>query len=207
MSEPFSHLYVNIDNKAMYQQLSNLSDKELISRARKLKDREAEGILLERYSHLLVAICLPTLKSNPGTSAQTLFPALLQRLSTGLKTQTIQKASEWVHQTAKTYFAHPDKQVPYYPSREAREQLHTENRVEKAATNTIEKQALITQIQQALSGLSTDDRYLVEQFYLENKTFADLAAQKGHTPDKVRQLLKKAKSRLAMQLTNQTNVK
>lgn len=191
----------------MYQQLSNLSDKELISRARKLKDREAEGVLLERYSHLLVAISLPALKNNPGTSAQTLFPALLQRLSNGLKTQSIQKASEWVHQTARTYFAHPDKQVPYYPSREAREQQHTENRVEKAATNTIEKQELISQIQKALSELSTDDRYLVEQFYLENKTFADLAAQKGYTPEKVRHLLKKAKSRLAMQLTNQSHVK
>lgn len=191
----------------MYQQLSNLSDKELISRARKLKDREAEGVLLERYSHLLVAISLPTLKNNPGTSVQTLFPSMLQRLSNGLKTQSIQKASEWVHQTARTYFAHPDKQIPYYPSREAREQLQTENRVEKAASNTIEKQTLITQIQQALAGLSTDDRYLVEQFYLENKTFADLAAQKGYTPEKVRHLLKKAKSRLAMQLTNQSHVK
>ncbi len=191
----------------MYQQLSNLSDKELISRARKLKDREAEGVLLERYSHLLVAVCLPSIKDNPGASAQTLFPALLQRLSNGLKTQTIQKASEWVHQTTKTYFAHPEKQVPYYPSREARDQLYTENRVEKAASNTIEKQALIAQIQQALSGLSADDRALVEQFYLENKTFAELAAQKGYTPEKVRHLLKKAKSRLAMQLTNQTHVK
>lgn len=190
----------------MYQQLSNLSDKELISRARKLKDREAEGVLLERYSHLLVAICLPSLKNNPGASAQTLFPSLLQRLSNGLKTQTIQKASEWVHQTVKAYFANPEKVVPYYPSREARDQLHTENRVEKAATNTIEKQQLIIQINQALSGLSADDRFLVEQFYLENKTFADLAAQKGYTPEKVRHLLKKAKSRLAMQLTNQTHV-
>jgi len=190
----------------MYQQLRNLSDKELISRARKLKDREAEGVLLERYSHLLVAVCLPSFKNNSGTNPQTLFPSLLQRLSNSLKTQTIQKASEWIHQTVRSYFANPEKQVPYYPSRDARDQLHTENRVEKAATNTIEKQALITQVQKALSGLSAEDRFLVEQFYLENQTFTDLAAQKGYTTEKVRQLLRKAKSRLAMQLTNQTYV-
>jgi RNA polymerase sigma factor (sigma-70 family) len=191
----------------MYQQLSNLSDKELISRARKLKDREAEGVLLERYSHLLVAVCLPTLRNNPGSGTQTVFPSLLQRLSNGLKTQTIQKANEWVHQTVKAYLTHPEKQVPYYPSRESRDRLHTENRVEKAATNTIEKQALIAQVQQALSGLSAEDKSLMEQFYLQNKTFTDLAAQKGYTTEKVRHLLKNAKSRLAMQLTNQSHVR
>lgn len=186
----------------MYQQLSNLSDRELISRARKLKDREAEGVLLERYSHLMVAVCLPYLKKNPGTGAQTVFPQLLQRLSNGLKVQSIQKANEWVHQTIKTYFAQPEKQVPYYPSRESRDRLHTENRVEKAANNTIEKQALIAQVKTVIAKLGNDDRYLMEQFYLENKTFADLAAQKGTTVDKIRNQLKKAKSRLATQLTN-----
>ncbi len=186
----------------MYQQLSNLSDKELISRARKLKDREAEGVLLERYSHLLVAVCLPSIKDNPGAAIKTVFPAVLQRLSNGLKTQTIQKANEWVHQTVTTYFSNPDKQVPYYPSRESRDRLHTENRVEKAATNTIEKQALMAQVEKALASLKAEDRYLIEQFYLENKTFADLAAHKGYTTEKVRTLLRKAKSKLAMQLTN-----
>ncbi|HEU4551589.1 MAG TPA: sigma-70 family RNA polymerase sigma factor [Chitinophaga sp.] len=186
----------------MYQQLNNLSDKELISRARKLKDREAEGVLLERYSHLMVAVCLPYLKKDAGAGTQTVFPQLLQRLSNGLKVQSIQKANEWVHQTIKTYFTNPDKQVPYYPSRESKDRLQTENRVEKAATNTIERQQLITHVHQALSKLGTDDRYIMEQFYLEHKTFADLAAQKGTTVEKIRQQLKKAKSRLATQLTN-----
>lgn len=191
----------------MHQQLSNLSDKELISRARKLKDREAEGVLLERYSHLLVAVCLPLIEKNPDSGFQSLFPNLLQRLSNSLKTQPIHKTHEWVHYIIKTYREHPDKQTPYYPSRTLRDMLYIENRVEKAATNTMEKQELISQVKQALSGLETEDRYVLEQFYLENKTFADLAAQKGFAMDKIRDMLKKAKSKLAMQLTNQSHVR
>jgi RNA polymerase sigma factor (sigma-70 family) len=191
----------------MYQQLSNLSDKELISRARKLRDREAEGVLLERYSHLLVAVCLPLVEKDPDSGFQHLFPALLQRLSNSLKTQPIQKTHEWVHFTIKNYREHPEKQTPYYPSRTLRDMLYIENRVEKAATNTMEKQDLVSQVKQALSRLDMEDRSVLEQFYLENRTFADLAAQKGYSIDKIRDLLKKAKSKLAMQLMNQSHVR
>ena len=44
----------------MHLQLNNLNDKELLLRMRKSQDREAAGVLLDRYSHLLVAVCLPT---------------------------------------------------------------------------------------------------------------------------------------------------
>ena len=65
----------------MLQQLTNLSDKELISREMKLKDQEAEGVLMERYSHLIVAVCLPYLNNGPGTAPEELYPTLLQSLS------------------------------------------------------------------------------------------------------------------------------
>ena len=71
----------------MQQQLTNLSDKELISRARKQNDREAEGVLMDRYSHLLVAVTIPHLNKDKSLDPSTVFPSLLQRLSASLKTQ------------------------------------------------------------------------------------------------------------------------
>lgn len=191
----------------MQQQLTNLSDKELISRARKQLDREAEGVLMDRYSHLLVAVTIPYLNNQPNLDPNVVFPTLLQRLSASLKTQTIYKVSEWLLHIQKGYMGKPEKNTPFYPSRDGRDLLHIENTVDKAATNIIDRQDLIVRLEQALQRLSADDNALITQFYLENKSFADLTAATGLSREKLRSQLKAAKGKLAKLFMNQGYVK
>lgn len=191
----------------MQQQLTHLSDKELISRVRKLKDREAEGVLLERYSHLLVAVCLPDMNKTPGSSPQTVFPPLLQRLSNGLKTLTINKANEWIYYTIQAQQGHADKQTPYYPSRESKDLQYLAAQVEKAASNNIEKQDLLQRLQQAMQKLSAEERALLEAFYLDSKSFEELATTHKQHTDKIRGMLKQAKRKLTVQMMNLSYVK
>ncbi|RAJ82088.1 RNA polymerase sigma factor (sigma-70 family) [Chitinophaga dinghuensis] len=191
----------------MHQQLTSLSDKELISRTRKLKDREAEGVLMDRYSHLLVAITLPQLHKNPSLDPNVVFPGLLQRLSASLRTQSIYKANEWMLHIQRGYMAKQEKILPFYPSREVRDFLHIENIVEKASTNTIDRQELIVRLEQALQRLPEEDREILQEFYIEQKTFADLTASRGWNRDKVRHQLKAAKNKLAKLYINQSHVK
>ncbi|MCW3466884.1 sigma factor-like helix-turn-helix DNA-binding protein [Chitinophaga nivalis] len=191
----------------MHQQLTNLSDKELISRARKQKDREAEGVLMDRYSHLLVAITLPHLKNDASLDPNVVFPSLLQRLSAGVKTQTIYRISEWMLHIQKGYFSKPEKNVPFYPSRDGRDLLHIENKVDKAATNIIDRQDLTVRLEQALQRLHAEDKTLITEFYIENKTFADLSASHGISRERLRNQLKAAKGKLAKLFMNQGYVK
>ncbi|NLR58534.1 sigma-70 family RNA polymerase sigma factor [Chitinophaga polysaccharea] len=186
----------------MQQQLTNLSDKELISRARKQHDREAEGVLMDRYSHLLVAVTLPHLSQQSNLDPNVVFPSLLQRLSASLKTQTIYKVNEWILHIQKGYLSKPEKNTPFYPSRDGRDLLHIENTVDKAATNIIDRQDLIVRLEQALQRLNADDRALITQFYLENKPFADLSATTGISREKLRTQLKAAKGKLAKLFMN-----
>jgi DNA-directed RNA polymerase specialized sigma24 family protein len=179
----------------MLQQLTNLSDKELISRARKLKDQEAEGVLMERYSHLMVAVCLPYLNNGPATTPEEVYPALLQRLSASLRTQTIPKANEWIHYTIRAQQAQTEKNSPFFPSTESREQQQMEYKVEKAATNLKEQQLLAATMETALNKLPEEERYFLKEFYLHTKSFAELAATKNYTIEKTRQILQQAKQK------------
>ena len=188
----------------MLQQLTNLSDKELISRARKLKDQEAEGVLLERYSHLMVAVSLPYLNTTAGTSPEEVFPALLQRLSNTLKTQTIHKVNEWVHYNAKALQDNSERNLPFFSTPESREQQQIENRVEAASMNNKEQQQLVTAITNVLEKLPAEEKHFLKQFYLEQQTFAQLAASKKYSIEKTRQVLKSAKQHMASLLMNQT---
>ena len=191
----------------MQQQLTNLSDKELISRARKQHDREAEGVLMDRYSHLLVAVTIPYLSHNPHLDPNVVFPTLLQRLSASLKTQTIYKVNEWILHILQGYLSKPEKNTPFYPSRDGRDLLHIENMADKAATNIIDRQDLAIRLEQALQRLPAEDNALLTQFYLENKTFTDLSASTGLSREKLRTQLKAAKGKLAKLFMNQGYVK
>ncbi|MVT08668.1 sigma-70 RNA polymerase sigma factor region 4 domain-containing protein [Chitinophaga tropicalis] len=188
----------------MLQQLTNLSDKELISRARKLKDQEAEGVLMERYSHLIVAVCLPYLNNGPGTAPEELYPTLLQRLSSSLKTQTISRTNEWIHYTIRAQQAKTDRNIPYFPTTESREQQLVEGQVEKAASNLKEQELLINKMQKALKELPAEDKYFLQKFYMEQRTFADLAEAKKISIEKARQRLQQAKQKMASLLMNET---
>lgn len=191
----------------MLQQLTNLSDKELISRARKLKDQEAEGVLLERYSHLLVAVSMPWLDNGPGTSPDEMYPSVLQRLSGSLKTQTIPKANEWIHYNIKAQNSQPNNNVPFFPSVESREVQQVENRIEKATNNLLEQQQLISQMLKLFSKMEPEEKYFLQQFYIDQKTFAELAGAKKYPIDKVRSKLRQAKQKLASLMMTQTDGK
>ncbi|SFD52235.1 DNA-directed RNA polymerase specialized sigma subunit, sigma24 family [Chitinophaga sp. CF118] len=191
----------------MLQQLTNLSDKELISRARKLRDLEAEGVLFERYSHLLVAISMPYLNNGPGTTPEEMYPVILQRLSNSIKTQTIPKTSEWIHYTVKALNNKSERNSPFFPSSESREVQQVENSVEKAGNNLLEQQQLVIKIRHFFSQLDADEKYFLQQFYTEQKSFAELAAAKECPVEKVRQKLREGKQKIASLMMTQTDGK
>jgi DNA-directed RNA polymerase specialized sigma24 family protein len=152
----------------------------------------------------MVAVCLPYLNNGPATAAEDVYPALLQRLSESLKTQTIPKANEWIHYTIKTQQVRTDRNSPFFPSTESRELQQLENKVEKAAINPKAQQLLIAAITRALDQLPTEEKYFLREFYINNKSFAELAETKQYPVEKTRQILQQAKQKMASLLLNET---
>ncbi|RPD43258.1 RNA polymerase sigma factor [Chitinophaga barathri] len=181
----------------MHLQLNNLNDKELLLRMRKLQDREAAGVLLDRYSHLLVAVCMPKLsKEKP---AETVFPAITRQLFTQLSS-SFGKINETVYAIVQSYFVKGNKPTAQYipPPSQAIQRL--ELQVEQAGNNPIAKATLTARIEQALSQLSKEEAELLTGFYLEHQTLQDLAQRRHITADKVRNSLKGIRKKIATQL-------
>jgi len=186
----------------MLRQLANLPDNELMARARKLKDEEAAGILLERYSHLLAAVSLPSLDSY-GNTPDDFFPSLIKRLFNSLQTQTIPKIGEWMQFFIKSQGNRTGRKTFFFPSSASSNITRLEYKVEKANTDLLQKQQLASTMKISFDQLDPAERELLNEFYLEQKTFAEIAAENGYTIDETRRLLKRAKHRLASRiLTN-----
>lgn len=183
----------------MHLQLNNLNDKELLLRMRKLQDREAAGVLLDRYSHLLVAVCLPKLSQEKN--AETVFPALTRQLFTQLSS-SFGKINEAVYAIVQSYFSKGNKTNAAYPpplqTVQAIQKL--ESQVELAGNNPIAKAALTERIEQALQTLSGEETQLVTGFYLEHLSLQELAVRQRTTADKIRNSLKGIRKKIATQL-------
>ena len=181
----------------MLQQLTNLPDNELMARARKFKDEEAAGILLERYSHLLATVSLPSLNNSYGNTPDEFYPSLLQRLLNSLQTQTIPKIGEWMQFFIKSQSSRTERNTYFFPSSASRDITQLEYKVERANSNQLQKQQLASTIEAVLDELDTADRELLTEFYFEQKTFAEIAAEKEYTIEQTRIQLKRCKQELA----------
>lgn len=175
--------------------LANLTDRELLIRIRKLYDREAIGVLLGRYCHLMVAMCLPRLGKD--ATADVVFPELVRQISGRLE-HTTGKMNEQVHQSVYAYFS--KKMQPFIPPPYSQAVRRLENRVENAGNNPIERQALAGQLEKAITRLGAEELQLVQQFYVEHRLLKDLASERQTTPEKLRSQLKSIKKKLATQL-------
>jgi RNA polymerase sigma factor (sigma-70 family) len=183
----------------MHLLLNNLNDKELLLRIRKTQDREAAGVLLGRYSHLLVAVSLPRL-SNEKT-AEEAFPVLTRQLFTRLQS-TYGKISEAIYEMVQYYFHKGNKAPLPYPAAPAAIQ-RIESRVDLAGNNPIDKNTIAARLEEALDALQADERQLITRFYLEHRSLQELAKMQHTTTDKVRNNLKNVRKKLATHLMDQ----
>lgn len=185
----------------MHLVLNNLNDKELLYRIRKLEDREAIGVLLDRYSHLLVAVSLPQLDAKHPP--ETAFPSLSQ-LMAGRFQFLNGKVNESIYALIKSYFGKGSKlHTTPYEHKHAQAIQQIEHRVENASSNPIERDKLARQLDEALQKLHTEDRQIVEDFYINHLNFSDIAKTHNSTPEKIRNRLNGAKKKLATQLMYQ----
>ncbi len=188
-------------DKLMHLLLNNLTDKELLLRIRKHQDQEAAGALLDRYSHLLVALSLPHLSAE--SRAETAFPDLTRQLYARLLHSTTNKVNEVLYALVTSYFSMRDKTQPPLPLPYEQAIQRLETRVENAGNNPIEKEALAAQLEKAFGTLQADEQMMVTRFYLEHQSLSDLAESQHTTTDEVRNKLKGAKKKLATYLMDQ----
>lgn len=181
----------------MHLLLNNLNDKELLLRIRKFQDREAVGVLMDRYSHLLVAVSLPKLTKEK--TAETAFPELTKQLYGRIQT-AFGKINESVYALVQSYFGKGNTVPVFYPNQAM---YRLETRIEHAGNNPIAKEALLKHLEKAIAALRADELQLITQFYLEQRSFSDISKQQHISYDKVRHTLKGVKKKLATHLMDQ----
>lgn len=179
---------------------SELSDRELVYRYQKTRNKKYIGELFERYSHLVYGVSLKYLKNVP--EAQDNVMIVFEKLMKDLEKTDVKNFKAWIHIVTKNQCLMKLRKQSKTVSRE--QDIET---IEHSLTSSSEqeekklKEQQLTQLEEAIQELKPEQKQCVELFYLQQKCYQDVAEITGFSLKQVKSYIQNGKRNLRIILT------
>ena len=176
----------------------NLTDTELLQNYYRDHDNKWLGILLPRYTLLLLGVCMKYLKNEED--ARDCVQQIFLKIINELHKYKVDYFKSWIYMIAKNHCLmklRDNKNLPV----ELNEKIQTEN-LEVDKHELHEKDVLLQKMQQAIQQLNPEQQQCVKLFYLEKKSYAEVAEITGFTMLQVKSHLQNGKRNLKLLMKN-----
>lgn len=183
-------LYFQVVSKYRY---NHITDSELLDKFYSDKDTQWLGILLQRYTLLLLGVCMKYLK-NEETAKDAVQQIFLKAI-VELEKYKVTYLKSWLYMVAKNHCLMNlrDRHI-FIPVEERTEIIATETGPEER----IDKEATLTILEKALSELNREQKTCVTLFYLQKKSYQDIADTTGYTLLQVKSFIQNGKRNLKL---------
>jgi RNA polymerase sigma factor (sigma-70 family) len=153
---------------------NHIDDNELLQHFYADHNNEWLGILLQRYTMLLLGVCMKYLKNEEEAKdavQQVFFKAINE-----LHKYRVEYFKSWIYMVAKNHCLMKLRDKGKYTS-EINEQVMATADETTDKNNYIEKDKALTQMAEALLQLNKEQQLCVTLFYLEKKSYQDIVDQ------------------------------
>lgn len=173
------------------EKYSHISDNELLAHFYRDGNNEWLGILLERYTYLLLGVCMKYLK-NEEESKDAVQQIFLKAI-TELSKYKVDYIKSWLYMVAKNHCLMKlrDKHV-FVPAEE--QKGLTSQEIDKDVF--IEKENTLSLLENALEELNGEQKTCVTLFYLQKKSYQEIVDQTGFTLLQVKSHIQNGKRNL-----------
>ena len=183
---------------------SRHTDEELIERYRNSHETHYVGILFNRYAHLVFGVCLKYLK-DPD-EAQDFAMQVFEQLIDKLKRHEVLSFRGWLHQVTKNHclmhlrkvksinLQAKDVQHMYETHMEMPELPHLD-----AGANGLEGK--VVKLREGMEQLNEQQRICVQMFYLDKRSYKEVADETGFDLKKVKSYIQNGKRNLHIYMT------
>lgn len=178
--------------------LHTFSDSELISQYKETNDSAIVGVLFQRYTHLIFGVCVKYLKDED--EAQDASMQLFEKLLVDLKKHDIQQFKAWLHMVCKNYCL---MQLRSGATRlKHAKEMHKdfavimESEQELHLTPQNLKEIQLTQMEECIKGLNAEQKLCIELFFLQEKSYQEVAEVTNFTMNNVKSYLQNGKRNL-----------
>ena len=174
------------------------SDQELLENFYTTHEVEWLGILLPRYTLLLLGVCMKYLKNEE--EAKDCVQQIFLKVITELKKYRVEYFKSWLYMVAKNHCL--------MKIRDSHGKIPVEltERTMRGAEEPPDKQSVAQDDQtiefmiEALKELSHEQRQCVTLFYLEKKSYQEIAAETGFTMMQVKSYIQNGKRNLKLMI-------
>lgn len=177
-------------NTARYQ---HMSDQELLEKFYKDHDNQWLGILLERYTLLLLGVCMKYLKNEElaRDSVQQIFLKVI----TELQKYRVEYFKSWLYMVAKNYCLMQLRDKPGKHTVEISEKIS--NTEEQTHIKDLwENEKTYDFMAEALQELNSEQQLCVTLFYLQKKSYQQICEQTGFNQLQVKSYIQNGKRNL-----------
>lgn len=187
---------------------SALTDEELIAAYRLKNDKQAVGILFNRYAHLVFGVCMKYLKDADESKDAVL--QIFEKLHTDLRKHEVQKFSYWLHRVAQNFClmqlrsnqAAKNRADRFVQDEKAMAEDLDHDHLKKANEREYELQLL----EEAVSTLNEEQRICIELFYLKEKCYNEISELTGFDFKQVKSYIQNGKRNLKIYMEKKNHV-
>jgi len=177
-------------NQKLY---NHTSDQELLERFYTDHDNQWLGILLERYTLLLLGVCMKYLKNEE--QAKDSVQQIFLKAITELQKYRVEYFKSWIYMIAKNHCLMQLRDKPGKNMVDLKESMVAENdEPDKESLLLNEKTYLY--MEEALKELNAEQQLCVTLFYIEKKSYQQIAEQTGHSMMQVKSHIQNGKRNL-----------
>ena len=177
---------------------THISDQELLENFYTTHDVEWLGILLPRYTLLLLGVCMKYLKNEE--EARDCVQQIFLKVITELKKYKVEYFKSWLYMVAKNHC------LMKIRDRHGKIPVELTERNMRVAEEQTDKQSLVQDdetiefMNEALKELSPEQRQCVTLFYLEKKSYQQISEETGFTMMQVKSYIQNGKRNLKLMI-------
>jgi len=178
--------------------LNSYSDTELVYQYKQTSDSTFVGALFQRYTHLILGVCVKYLKDEDD--AQDASMQIFEKLLIDLKKHEIEQFKAWLHMVCKNYCLMQLRAgaTKLKHSKEMHKDLavfmESEQELHLTPKNT--KEIQLTQMEECMKGLNSEQKLCIELFFLQEKSYQEVTEATSFTMNNVKSYIQNGKRNL-----------
>lgn len=173
---------------------NHISEQELLNRFYQDRNKEWLGILLQRYTLLLLGVCMKYLKNEEA--ARDAVQQIFLKAITELEKYPVEYFKSWLYMIAKNHCLMQFRDKHRQPL-ELTERLILREDTEQLM-DLREKDQLLDWMHEGLHSLNPEQHQCVTLFYLEKKSYQQVAEQTGFSLQQVKSFIQNGKRNLKL---------
>ncbi|MEO8821625.1 MAG: sigma-70 family RNA polymerase sigma factor [Ginsengibacter sp.] len=177
------------------EKYNHITDAELLQNFDNDHDNKWLGILLPRYTLLLLGVCMKYLKDEE--EARDCVQQIFLKVINELRKYKVDYFKSWIYMIAKNHCLmklrdHKNKMV------QLSDQVAATFNLETDKISMVEKDLLLQKMEVAINNLNVEQQQCVKLFYLEKKSYSAVAEITGFTMMQVKSYLQNGKRNLKL---------